>query len=59
MTTIMCEDCETEPLHQSYAQKRALIAAYWRPARSHDFAATAVSPKQGTIETAKEKRAQT
>jgi hypothetical protein len=54
----MCEDCETETLHQSYAQKRALIAAYWRPARSRGFAATNVSPNQVNVEPAKEKRAQ-
>jgi hypothetical protein len=29
----MCEDCETESLHETYARKRARMAVYWTPKR--------------------------
>ena len=55
----MCEDCETEPLYESYAQKRARIAAYWRPARRNMYAVTSVEPEPSDSEPTNEKRAQT
>jgi hypothetical protein len=55
----MCEDCETETLHESYAQKRARIARYWRPARHDIYAVTAVEAKPPSSEPEKERRAET
>jgi hypothetical protein len=50
----MCEDCETETLYENYAQKRARIAAYWRPARHDMYAATVVKPKPDSADAKKE-----
>jgi hypothetical protein len=55
----MCEDCETETLYESYAQKRARIARYWRPVRYDVYAVIAVGAKQSSSEPEKESRAQT
>jgi hypothetical protein len=55
----MCEDCETETLYESYAQKRARIAAYWRPARYDMYAVIAVEAKPSSSEPEKESRVQT
>jgi hypothetical protein len=54
----MCEDCDAEPLYQSYAHKRALISKHWRPARNRIYVATAVEPIKADDATSKEKRAQ-
>jgi hypothetical protein len=55
----MCEDCETETLYENYAQKRARIAAFWRPARYDMYAVIAVEPKPSSSEAEKESRART
>ena len=55
----MCQDCETEALYESYAQKRARIARYWRPARHDMYAVTAVEAKPSSSEPEKEGGAQT
>ena len=42
----MCEDCESEIVpHASYAEKRKLIRARWRPANRRDFTAEPVSAR--------------
>jgi hypothetical protein len=55
----MCEDCEAETLYESYAQKRARIARYWRPARHDMYAVIAVEAEPPSSEPEKEGRAQT
>jgi hypothetical protein len=54
----MCGDCETETFYENYAQKRALMAAYWRPKRFDVRVATAVEPKPDSADPEQEKRAE-
>jgi hypothetical protein len=55
----MCEDCETETLYENYAQKRARIAAYWRPARYDMYAVTPIEVEPSETEPGQESSAQT
>ncbi len=45
----MCEDCETGTLQESYAQKRARIAAVWQPKRYDAYQASAVEPPSQSV----------